>query len=451
MRRLLSMLIVFSVVLAACGGGAAVPSPSTGPSVTPGSSTPPTSEPEGDVTQVRADVPRGDTTDVTDAELATLVASDTVFAFDLYRRAAAGGANTVLSPYSIALALTMTYAGARGDTAAEMRQVLHLALPDDRIHAARNQLDLLLTTPGEMPPGDDREPLTLQVANSLWGQEGYPFRDEFLTLLAADYGAGMNLVDFATAAEKARRTINAWVERQTEGKITDLIPEGVVTELTRLVAVNAIWFKANWELPFDPDDTSDGTFTTLDGRRVTVPMMHAGLRTDYAEGDGYVAVRLRYAGDASMIVVVPDENRFDEVASAFGPDQLASLRAALTEHQVDLTFPSFRFRSRFSLGETLEDLGMVSAFTEPSQPGGADFTGMTDRRELFLHAVVHQAFIAVDEEGTEAAAATAAVVGLESAPPPATVVVDRPFLFLISHDPTGEILFLGQVTDPSAG
>lgn len=453
MRRLVAVVAVVGLVAAACGGAATVP-----PSATPGpggpaSTSPPstgTAQTPAEVVPVRADVPRATATDVTDDELAALVAGDTAFAFDLYRRTA-GDTNLVLSPYSVAAALTMTYAGARGDTAAQMRDVLHLGLGDDRIHTARNELDLRITAPVEPAPGDDRQPFTLRVANSLWGQQGYPFLDEFLTLLAENYGAGMNLVDFVGAAEEARQTINAWVERETEGRITDLIPEGVIDDLTRLVLVNAIWFKANWQVPFDPALTADAAFTTVAGDEVTVPMMAADLRTDYVEGDGYAAVRLRYAGDASMLVVVPDPGRFDDVASRLDPDLVAEIDRGLAEHQVDLRMPRFSFRANVALADVLKELGMVAAFTEPSLPGGADFTGMAETRELFIKAVAHQAFIAVDEEGTEAAAATAVVVGLESLPPPATLDVDRPFLFLIRHDSTGEILFLGQVTDPSAG
>ncbi len=453
MRHLVAV-VVYGLVVAACAGTGTVPSPPTTPAAgTPATSTPPPTRPGQapvGVEAVRADVPRAAVTDVTDDELAALVAGDTAFALDLYRQTA-GDTNLVLSPYSVAAALTMTYAGARGDTAAQMRDVLHLGLGDDRIHAARNEEDLRIGAPAEPGPGDDRQPFTLQVANSLWGQQGYPFLDEFLTLLAEHYGAGMNLVDFVGAAEEARQTINAWVERETEGKITDLIPEGVIDDLTRLVLVNAIWFKANWQVPFDPALTADAAFTTLAGDQVTVPMMAADLRTDYVEADGYAAVRLRYAGDASMLVVVPDPGRFDDVASRLDPDLVAEIDRGLAEHQVELRMPRFRFRTNVALAEVLKELGMVAAFTEPSRPDGADFSGMTGTRELFIKAVAHQAFIAVDEEGTEAAAATAVVVGVESLPPPATLDVDRPFLFLIRHDSTGEILFLGQVTDPSAG
>lgn len=438
--RFASMLTALALVMAACGDGDVTPpETTTGPSAS-------TTEPAVELELARADVPRETSNDVSDAELEALVAGNAGFAFDLFGQVAADE-NVLLSPYSVAAALTMTYAGARGTTASEIRGALALGLGDDRIHAARNELDLRVTATPD--PRDDREPFTIRVANSLWGQRGYPFLEEFLVLLAEQYDAGMHLVDFVGAAETARHTINDWVEEETEGRIVDLIPEGAITGLTRLVLVNAIWFKANWSEQFSPDDTEDGPFTRLDGSITTVPLMHRSGRIEFATDDGYLAARLPYAGSASMLVVVPDEGRFSEVVGRFGPEDLDRVRAKLSVHQVDLALPRFEFRSQLGLKPPLRDLGIVAAFTEPSRPDGADLTGMTSERELFVHDVVHQAFISVDEQGTEAAAATAVIVGLESAPPPATLVVDRPFLFLIQHDPTGEILFLGQVTDPS--
>jgi len=431
MRRRLSIVSLVTALATACTG----------------SGTTTTSQPTT-AQFIRAEAARATDTDVTDAELEALVAGNTDFAFDLLHSLAAGD-NTILSPYSIAAALTMTYGGAVGTTADEMRQTLHLALPDERVHAARNELDLRITT--EAPPveGDDRTPLSIRVANSLWGQEGYPFREEFLELLAANYDAGMNLADFAAAAEEARLAINSWVEEETEGRIVDLIPEGVITELTRLVLVNAIWFKANWAQPFDPERTAPGSFELLDGTEVTAALMHGSFRTPYTEGDGYQAVLLPYAGDASMIIVLPAQGRFEEVRASFDDGALDDIRNRAGDHLVELTMPKFEFRSQEGLQPTLRGLGMVSAFTEASLPGGADFTGMTERRELVIQDVIHQAFITVDEEGTEAAAATAVVIGETSAPAPAVVVIDRPFLFVIEHTSTGEVLFIGQVTNPS--
>ena len=442
LRRFLILVLATGLLAAACSADDVAPTTTSVATTVPDAPTPTTGF-------VRADVPRATATDVSDEELAALVAGNTEFAADLYR-AIAGNENLVLSPYSIAAALTMTYAGARGETAAEMRRVLHLSLGDDRAHPARNELDLRVTAQPETLPDDDREPFTIRVANSLWGQEGYPFLDEFLTLLAEQYDAGMNLVDFANAAEDARRTINDWVEGQTEGRIVDLIPAGVIDSFTRLVLVNAIWFKANWATPFVEEATTDDSFATLEGAQVTVPMMHGSLQTAYASGDGYQAVRLPYAGDAAMVVVLPDAGRFAEVRAGFDAARIDEIGERLQTRQVDLAMPKFTFRSEAGLAQTLANLGMPTAFVAPDGTNGADLTGITERRELFVQDVVHHAFIAVDEQGTEAAAATAVVIGLTAAPmDPVAFSIDRPFLFLIEHASTGEVLFIGQVTDPS--
>ncbi len=444
--RRVAWLAVGITLLAACGfagGDGAVTSTTEARNVTP-STLPGPLPANGEL--ARADVEHSVATDVTDAELADLLAGNAEFAFDLFGKAAAGGGNVVLSPYSIASALTMTYAGARGETAAEMRDVLDLRLADERVHAARNELDLRITAGAPERPGDDGDPFNIRVANSLWGQAGYPFLEEFLELLARDYDAGMRLADFAGDAEAARLAINDWVEQQTAGRIADLLPRGIVDEATRLVLVNAIWFKASWWIPFDPEATADGTFTLLDGTEVTVPMM--ALRNTHlfvATGDGYLAMRLPYEGGASMLLVVPDEGRFEEVAAGLGPSDLAAIAATEQVRRVNLTMPRFEFRTQLDLNEALQELGMVAAFG----PGGADFTGMTERRELFVGHVIHEAFIAVDEAGTEAAAATAVMAQMTSGGgTPIPIAVDRPFLFFIRHDSTGEILFMGQVTDP---
>lgn len=437
MRKTAAALVALTLVLAACAQGQSSPNP-TGP--------PPTL-PQG-VELIKAGLSRETTTNITPDELIDLVGGNTALAFDLYRIAAEEGGNVLLSPYSIAAALTMSYAGARGNTATEMRGALRLALPDDRLQAARNQLDLLISAEPVRNPDDEREPFTIRVANSLWGQTGYPFLDDFLAVLAANYDAGMNLVDFQTAAEDARQKVNQWVEATTEGRIVDLIPEGAVDDLTRLILVNAIWFKAAWLHEFKPDLTADGPWNLLDGSTTSVPLMKGGWRTGYFEGEGFKAINLPYVGEASMIVVVPDGGRFAEIAGSFGHEELDMLRTSWGDYEVDLTFPKFEFSSDLNLNETLKRLGMVAAFTDPALPGGADFTGIVAARELLITDVVHQAFISVDEIGTEAAAATAVAFGLTSMPQSATLAVDRPFLFFIQHTGTGEILFLGQVVDP---
>lgn len=445
--RWIALLLAAAMVVAACGDEGAAPDDETTSAVT--EPTTAATGPAADGAEVQiSDVPQAGSTDVTDAEVGELVVGDTAFAFDLFSEVRTDE-NLVLSPYSIAAALTMTYAGARTETAEEMRDTLHITLADDRVHTARNEVEIRLDPPQPTPGTEELEAFAIEIANSLWGQTGYRFHDEFLDLLAANYGAGMNLVDFITAAEEARQTINAWVEEATRGRIVDLIPEGVITDLTRLVLVNAIWFKANWLHQFDPANTADGPFTTLTGNEVTVPIMHQSLRGAYADGEGWQAVRLPYAGDGSMLVIVPDDGEMASFAADLDAELLEEIEANLSEHQIELGMPRYEFGADFALEPVLRALGMERAFTEPSLPDGADFTGMTERRELYVHEVVHQAFIAVDEVGTEAAAATAVIVGLESLPPPAELEIDRPFLFVIQHQPTGELLFIGQVADPS--
>lgn len=442
MRRSIAVLTATALAMAACGDAASPTARTTAAPETPSTIT---SLPAVQV--AHAEMARATSTDVTDAEIDALVAGNTEFALDLFAAATVDGGNILVSPYSIAAALTMTLAGARGDTAAEMASTLHMALAADRLHAARNELDLRINEPPRSFEGDQREPFAIAIANSLWGHFDYPFLDDFLELLAVNYDAGINLVDFVAATEEARLAINAWVEAQTNERIKDLIPEGVITSLTRLVIVNAIWFKANWAHQFDPANTADGQFTLLDGSTVAVPLMRQLERLGFASGDGYTAARLPYAGDAAMIIVLPDAGQFAAVSSRLTDGELTDI--GFSDYQLDLALPKWEFEAEVGLKQVLQGLGMVAAFTEPSLPDGADFTGITEARELFVHDVLHKAFIAVDEQGTEAAAATAVIIGLESAPPPATMTVDRPFLFIIEHSSTGEILFIGQVVDPS--
>ena len=440
-------IVVVLVALLAASCGTAEDTGTTTTSLAPETTTQPLQQ--GELT--RADVPRATVTDVTDEEIAALVAGDSQFAFELFRAAATEGDNVFLSPYSIAAALTMTYAGARGTTAEQIADVLHFGVDGDRIHVARNELDLRIGQVPEPLPDDDREPLAIEIANSLWGQYDYPFLDEFLTTLAESYDAGMNLVDFRSAAEEARIAINDWVEENTGGRIEDLIPEGVVNSLTRLVLVNAIWFKASWADQFDPDATAEGTFVTLDGAEVTIPFMNGTARRGYMSGDGFELLRMPYAGDASMIVIVPDEGRFEDVVAHLDADFVADAVGRADGREVDLAFPKFEFTSEFSLSAVLAELGLGEAFIPPAEDAGADFTGIAAERELFIQEVVHDAFVKVDETGTEAAAATAVIIGLTAVEdPPVRVEVDRPFVFLIEHSSTGAILFLGQVTNPAS-
>ena len=390
------------------------------------------------------DLPRTTPT-VSDADIAAVVAGDTAFGLDLFR-VAAGDENFMVSPYSIATALSMLYPGARGVTASEIAEVLHLTVDDATLHAVRNHIDTALATPPPpMGSEDTREPFTVRPANSAWGQGGYPFLDPYLEILAENYGAGLRILDYVGDPDGSRVIINDWVEDATEDRIKDLIPEGAITVDTRLALVNAIWFKANWFEPFDPANTVLGSFSLLDGSEVAVPLMQANLKTGYADTDLFEAVRLPYAGDAAMVVLLPKQGSPAELAGLLGAEDLD---IPWGQYLVDVTLPSFEFEGELALKSALQELGMRAAFESPVGDG-ADLTGITEIRELFVSDAFHKTFIALDEEGTEAAAATAIIVSLESAPQPATFTADRPFLFWIEHSSTGEMLFLGQVTNPA--
>ena len=441
-QRTMIVLMAVALVAAACGGD-----DSTGSTTAPDSTgTTSDGEPEGFTPGevVSLDVARV-TPSTSDDDIEAVTRSDAEFGLDLFGVVAADG-NLLISPYSIATALSMLYPGARGGTADEISDVLHLTVDDETLHAARNAIDTRLAeTPPPMGEDDTRAPFTIRPANSAWGQGGYPFLDGYLQTLAEHYGAGLRVVDYVGDPDGSRQIINSWVEDATEDRIEDLVPEGAITVDTRLSLVNAIWFKANWFEPFDPERTELGTFTRLDDTEIETPLMRADLRTGYASADLFEAVRLPYAGDADMVVLLPSEGSPAELAAAL---DVSDLDIGWQEHIVGLTLPSFEFESEVSLKPALQQLGMVAAFEQPVGDG-ADFTGITEVRELYVTDAFHKTFIALDEEGTEAAAATAIIVGLESAPQPATFTADRPFLFWIEHRSTGEMLFLGQVTDPS--
>jgi serpin B len=385
--------------------------------------------------------------EVTEAELAELALGNRAFAFSLYQILREEEGNLFYSPYSISLALAMTYAGARDGTEAQMAEALHFTLPQDRLHPAFHTLAQILASRGEGAEGKDGEGFRLNVVNALWGQEGYTFLPAFLELLAENYGAGMRLVDFVTASEQARITINDWASDETEGRIQNLIPPGVPNSLTRLVLTNAIYFNAAWAEPFEPKLTRDGPFYLIDGSEVTVPMMRQTTSLGYGEGEGYQAVELPYdGGELSMVILLPEAGGLAAFEDSLDAGQVDAILDGLAYQQVTLTMPKFEFDSDFSLSAALARLGMPVAFSSD-----ADFSGMTGSRELFIAEVLHKAFISLDEAGTEAAAATAVMMQLSAMPErPTEVTVDHPFIFLIRDLETGTILFVGRVVDPNA-
>ncbi len=373
-----------------------------------------------------------------------LVDGNNAFALDMYNSLRSEKGNLILSPYSISLALAMTYAGARGETEAQMAQTLHFA-PQNELHPSFNALDLAL----EKEPinlDKDQEPMQLNIANAVWAEQTFTFLPEFLDTIAVNYGAGVSLADFLNNPNKERVTINNWVSDQTEEKINDLLPDGSISPDTRMVLVNAIYFKADWFDQFDANDTSDFPFNLMDGTQVNVPMMGQDMFIPYTQGDGYTAVELPYAGEtAAMEIIVPDAGRFEEVESALTSDMFNEIIGNMSQTSLMLNLPKFKFESSFGLSPTLSQLGMIDAFDADL----ADFSGMTGQKDLFIGDVIHKAFVAVDEEGTEAAAATAVVMELASAiMHDVNLIIDRPFIFVIRDTVNGQILFIGRVLNP---
>ena len=396
---------------------------------------------------LQSDKERETSPNVSAGDRATLVDGNSAFAFDLYQELRVADGNLFYSPHSISLALAMTYAGARGDTEQQMADALHYLLSQKRLHPAFNSLDIELSRRGEGAGGKDGEGFRLNIVNAIWGQKDYTFLPAFLDILAENYGAGLRPLDFIDAPEESRLTINNWVSDQTEDRINDLIPQGLIDPLTRLVLTNAIYFNAAWEHPFDEDVTSDGPFYLLDGSEVTVPMMRQTESFGYSEGDGYQAVELPYDGlELSMVVLLPCAGAFETFEDFLDYQRANSIINGLEYRRVSLTMPKFEFESAFGLKAALAAMGMPVAFSRD-----ADFSGMTGNRELFIADVVHKAFVSVDEAGTEAAAATAVVMTMSAVPgEPVEVVVDRPFIFLIRDIETGAILFVGRVANPGA-
>jgi serpin B len=381
-------------------------------------------------------------------EMQTLVKGNNAFAMDLYTRLTEQDKNIFYSPYSISTALAMTYGGARGETASQMAGALHFTMVQEKTHPAFGELIKDLNTGGGR---GDRRMFELVVANAIWCQTGYPFQPDFQDLVKTHYGAGLNEVDFAKATEQARQTINAWVARQTKDKIKDLIARGMLDAMTRMVLTNAIYFKSNWAEQFTKRATRDQPFHLAAGGDVTVPMMHQVQRMGYMEGDGFQLVEIPYVGhQLSMLVMLPRKTSgLPEFERTLTADTLDQWLKAVRNRRVDLFLPRFKTTSQFNLSKVLKAMGMRDAFS----PSAADFSGMTTAQKLFISEVIHKAYVDVNEEGTEAAAATAVVMKTTGMPRPEEPVVfraDRPFVFIIRHRQTGSILFVGRLVNPKA-
>jgi len=382
-----------------------------------------------------------------EASPATTIAHGTnAFGLDLYQQLRVPDGNLFFSPYSVRMALAMTYAGARGETAAQMHRGLRFSLEGEALHAAYGASLRALE-------GVRSEDVELVVANGLWGERSSPFLPPFAELVDRAYGAGLELVDFRHASETARQRINEWVEARTRERIRELIPAGGVNPDTRLVLVNAVYFDGRWLEAFDDARTREAPFFLADGGSVPVPLMRftEAPTVPFYEGDGYSAVELDYlGGEVSMLVVLPDAaDGLPGLEDRVDPAFLERLLAAMAPEPVEVLLPRFTLTwGAQDLAAPLQALGVHDLFVD----GVADLSGIDGSRELFVSGVFHKAFVDVHEEGTEAAAATGVVVGITSMPPPAAVFrADRPFLFLIREKASGAILFMGRLVEPSAG
>ncbi|MCL2641570.1 MAG: serpin family protein [Phycisphaerales bacterium] len=383
------------------------------------------------------------------------VAVDTTgFAVDLYGRLAEeqGAGNLFFSPVSVSTALAMTYVGARGETAEQMGKVLRVQGDAEKVGSFfGGMMGKLNRSPEVEAPGPrevvKRSAYQLFLANALWGQQSEPFRPEFVGFVEKHFGAGLNSVDFAGRTEEARVTINDWVAKRTEDRIKDLIGPNVLGRDTRLVLTNAIYFKSDWQSRFTKALTKEGEFRFTPNRSwKNVPLMQQTGFFAYGEDEDLQVLEMPYLGHAlSMVVVLPREVGFEGVKLTV--ENLKRWQKELQPTNVAVTFPRFTFSSSFSLKKTLPAMGMVDAFDGEK----ADFSGMTTGGRLAISDVIHKAFVAVDEEGTEAAAATAVMMSRTAAPmrEPKVFRADRPFIFLIRHNATKEILFMGRVSRPS--
>jgi serpin B len=394
------------------------------------------------VPEAYSDKPRRPSPQVTGDDVRLFAAGHNAFGLAFYQLLCSTiPGNLFFSPYSIAQAFTMLSAGARGNTAKQMAEVLHSAFPQERLHPAANALDLALTSRGAAQDG-----FQLEIANSVWGQRGYTFRPEFLDLLAENYGAGLRTIDFRSAPEAARHKINAAIAEQTHDKIKDLLPPDSIDPQTAMVLANAIYFNAKWHSPFKPYHTGVTPFHLNGGGTVAVPLMSQMASLRFVKNGDYEAVSLPYEGGVSMLVVMPPLGSMADFERGLNAERLEAIQGRLGGNYIALGLPKFACQSAsVSLRPVFTRLGMADAFDSAK----ADFSGIDGDHRLFLHDAYHQAMVRVDEEGTEAAAATAAVVE-PAAGPSAQIVIDRPFIFAILDDATGALLFLGRIMNPAA-
>jgi len=405
-------------------------------------SSPPTAVVEGIVLQGNLQSEQSRVIPAADnADIPSLIKDNNEFALELFQelRSISPGENLFYSPLSISEALAMVFAGARGETASQMAETLNFNLEPETLYNALNWLEQHLIDTGNTTD------FRLSIANAIWGQNGYPIMPEYLDILARYFGAGLRGLDFAGDAEISRKIINDWVSTETAGRIPELLGAGSVNALTRIILTNAIYFDADWQSKFTKESTREENFYLLDNTIVRVLMMSQTGSFKYADGVDYRAVELPYAGSGfSMVIMMPEQNKFEEFENSLDIQKLDGIIESLSTNIINLKVPKFEFSCDYSLKEILSRLGMPDAFS-----GSADFSGMCSGG-ILIDDVVHKAFVSVDEEGTEAAAATG-IIMIGSSPDttePINVTIDHPFIFFIRDVQTGAIIFLGRVMNP---
>ena len=374
-----------------------------------------------------------------------LVDGNTEFACDLCTQLRNSPGNFFFSPYSISTALAMTYAGARGNTETQMAHVLHFGKDQARLHSTFGALQR------QLDQANQQKGIELNLANALWAQQGHPFLPAFLNLGQGQYQASLKLADFKTGAEAAQGEINGWVAQKTKDKIQDILPPGSLDSSTRLVLANAIYFKGAWANSFPKTETSPQPFHLAANRQADVPLMHHLDTVKYMENNSFQAVELPYAGgDLSLVVLLPRKtDGCGALEGQLSPAFLSRCLAQMKSQRVELFLPRFKMASDFELRDTLGKMGMPEAFGPK-----ADFSGMDGTQNLYISKVFHKAWVDVNEEGTEAAAATAVTMGIRGMPmnpppPPPVFRADHPFIFFIRGTRSGSLLFLGRLADPT--
>ncbi|MBI5206594.1 MAG: serpin family protein [Candidatus Firestonebacteria bacterium] len=397
-----------------------------------------------ETTLIQSNKERDTSLNIETAELNELVNGNTIFAIEFYKTICNQNSNIFFSPYSISVALAMTYAGAKGDTELQIKDTMHFTLSQERLHPAFNFLDLEFAKRGKNAKAQDGKGFRLNIANSIWGQKSYSFLTSFLDVLALNYGAGLQVLDFQNAPEDSRITINNWVKEKTENRIDSVIPEGVITPDTRLVLTNAVYFNAAWLHTFNETSTQESIFYLLDNSQVKVSMMNQAEEFAYTEGENFQAVELPYDGnELSMVILLPQSGKFIEFENIFNSEKLDIIIDNLENREITLKLPRFIYKSEsVSLKNTLSSMGMPVAFSS-----AANFSGMDGTMSLSISDVVHQAFISVNEAGTEAAASTGVVTW--AGIPETEVNINRPFIFLIRDIKTKAILFFGRIINPA--